>query len=164
MRWTREHIEALKAKGLTVSEVPKNKCRYVAGIDPGTKTGFSVWDRHDKKLIVVDCMKMHVVMEQIRVFAAGAVGGVFVRVEDARQAVFGRNGAINKSKLQGAGSIKRDCTIWFDYLTSLNIPFEMVRPNKRLSKWDAITFRQTTGWTGRTNSHSRDSALLVFGL
>jgi hypothetical protein len=39
----------------------------------------------------------------------------------------------------------------------------MVRPKKSITKLDAETFKATTGWTERTNSHARDAAMLVWG-
>ena len=80
-------------------------------------------------------------------------------VEDARKAVFGRK--MEGFKLQGAGSVKRDASIWEDFLTDLNIPFEMVRPNKRITKMKSDTFKNYFKWQGRTTYHSRDAAMLI---
>jgi hypothetical protein len=65
--------------------------------------------------------------------------------------------------LQGAGSIKRDCTIWADYLASLGVPYVNVKPAAGATKWTAERFAKFTGWHGRTNEHGRDAALLVLG-
>ena len=85
---------------------------------------------------------------------------MFVRIEDARQ----RRWLGNKGReaLQGAGSIKRDATIWEDFLTDKKIPFEMVAPSRNSTKLSAEVFKRLTGWQGRTSEHSRDAAMLVF--
>ncbi len=66
-------------------------------------------------------------------------------------------------KQQGAGSVKRDCKIWEDFLTDLDIPFEMVAPRKGMTKYSAAAFKKLTGYEGKTSEHARDAAMLVFG-
>ena len=67
-------------------------------------------------------------------------------------------------KLQGAGSVKRDSTIWDEYLKSTGVAYTMVAPVNNRTKMTADSFRRTTGYTGRTNEHNRDAAMLVFGM
>ena len=43
----------------------------------------------------------------------------------------------------------------------LGLPVELVKPTK--SKVDHQYFKKITGWTKRTNSETRDAAMLVFG-
>lgn len=86
---------------------------------------------------------------------------IFVRIEDARKRTwFGNAG---REQLQGAGSIKRDCKIWEDFLTDNNIPFELVAPKNNKTKINASVFKKITRWQVQTNEHSRDAAMLVFG-
>ena len=83
--------------------------------------------------------------------------------EDARHRTwFGKDKNIS-AKLQGAGSIKRDCSIWEDFLQDYEIPFRAVPPQKGCTKWTEEYFKMVTGWKGKTSSHSRDAAVLVFG-
>lgn len=134
---------------------------YLIGIDPGTKTGFAVWQRNVKKLIL-RTYSIHEAMDDVkRLIEMFGTKTMFVTVEDARQAVHGRQ--MDKHKAQGAGSIKRDCSIWEDFLTDLGIAFEMKRPNKNLTKMNADLFADMTGYKERCSSHARDAALLVFG-
>ncbi|MBR1575873.1 MAG: hypothetical protein IJ654_05415 [Bacteroidales bacterium] len=93
-------------------------------------------------------------------------GRVRVVFEDARKRRFfqrERTEAEYRGHLMGAGSVKRDATIWEDALTDYGIPFEATPPRRGLTKWDATAFQRATGWTGRTSNHARDAALLVFG-
>ena len=68
-----------------------------------------------------------------------------------------------KEVLQGVGSVKRDAGIWEDFLRDLGVPFEMVAPKNNITKLSADSFRKITGWQSKTNEHSRDAAMLVFG-
>lgn len=88
------------------------------------------------------------------------IDDLFVRVEDASL----RNwyGSAGREQLQGAGSIKRDSSIWRDYLKWLNIEHEMVAPKNNKTKLDTDVFKRMTGWEGRTNNHARDAAMLCF--
>lgn len=139
------------------------KARYWIGIDPGVNTGFAIWDRKDQSLLVVKSLPIHEAMTTISNLAKPNEYGsdIFVRFEDARQRNwFGHTG---REQLQGAGSIKRDCTIWKDFLTSSEIPFEMVPPRRNKTKTTAEYFARLTGWKDKTNEHSRDAAMLVYG-
>jgi hypothetical protein len=71
-------------------------------------------------------------------------------------------GDTGRERAQGAGSIKRDCSIWREFAAFYSIPMEVRRPQKGATKWSAEKFAQLTGWTGRTNEHGRDAAMLVF--
>lgn len=136
---------------------------YCIGIDPGTSTGISIWNCEEKKLVTVETLPIHWAMDRVLTIRNSG-RTLFVRVEDAGQAVYGRNKETDRNRLQGAGSIKRDTSIWRDFLKDMGIDFEMVRPDKKKTKWDAETFRKITGWKDRTSNHGRDSALLVFGM
>jgi hypothetical protein len=83
-------------------------------------------------------------------------------LEDARlRTWFGEKG---REALQGAGSIKRDCSIWCEFAELHGIALKSVKPAKGATKWDAETFKRVTGWKERTNEHARDAAMLVYGL
>jgi hypothetical protein len=135
-----------------------NKYRFIIGIDTGVNTGFAVWDRQEKKLLEVCCIEIHRAMLSVNYRRED---GILVRVEDARQRTW--FGEKSNEKLQGAGSVKRDCKIWEDFLKDLGVDFEMVAPKNNKTKLDAKKFKMITGWKEPTNEHSRDAAMLVFG-
>jgi len=134
--------------------------KVVIGIDPGVHTGLAIAD--GERLIRVESMTA--------VEAEGCVmqcvvdyglPNVFVRFEDARMRQwFGSKG---REALQGAGSIKRDCSRWEEFLTHHNIPHARIAPKANHTKLTADQFKRITGWQGRTNEHGRDAAMLVFG-
>ena len=134
---------------------------YYIGIDPGVNTGCAVWSKEKKSLVQVETATIHKVMEGITKAKTTLGYSIFVRFEDARQRRW--LGEKGREALQGAGSIKRDCKIWEDFLKDLDVDFEMVPPGKGKTKWTDDLFRKVTGWTGRTSNHARDAAMLVFG-
>ena len=137
------------------------KAKYVIGIDPGVNTGFAVWNRERKEFVVITCDKIHEIMVMVKLFQQNlGTENIFIRLEDARlRTWFGNSG---RGQLQGAGSIKRDCGIWQDFLEDLGLQYELVPPKKNRTKVSAEWFKATTKYTGRTNNHARDAAMLVF--
>ena len=134
----------------------------IVGLDPGVKTGFAVWSRSERRLTTVETLGITQAMTLIRAMAdAGSLHSV--RFEDARlRKWFGARG---REALQGAGSIKRDCSIWQEFLQGLvGVPFLPVSPQAKGAKLDAAAFQRLTGWQGRTSEHGRDAAMLVWGI
>lgn len=138
------------------------KPKIAIGIDPGTKTGIGIYDADAKKLTDVITLPIHKAMDMVKGVWFRNPTNVIVRFEDARQATFGR--ANDMHRAQGAGSVKRDCSIWEDFLKDLGVEYEAVRPRKAITKLDKETFTKITGYTGLTSNHSRDAAMLVYGL
>jgi hypothetical protein len=137
------------------------------GIDSGTHTGIAVWIKPKQTFELIKTVPIHVAMEMVRERKDRIM---LVRVEDPRQ-----RGAekltrfdpesVKKyvAKLQGVGSVKRDASIWEDFLTDLKIPFDMCRPGSKITKWTPEYFKTVTKYTGRTTNHSRDAAMLIYG-
>lgn len=125
------------------------------GVDPGRRTGLAVIK--DGKLVRCETMKIHEAMWFVRdSHIKYYPGKIFVQVEDARK----RSG--RPEAAQGAGSVKRDSTIWEDYLESLKISFKMVPPRKNGTRFrDQIFKASFPYWTKRTSEHSRSAANLL---
>jgi hypothetical protein len=139
----------------------RNKPAAVIGIDTGVKTGLATWVTATRELQRVDKFAIDQAMQIVREYASFYSNDILVRVEDARLANYGRRN--DQHRARGAGSVMRDAKIWQDFLTREGIPYEMVRPRKEFTKWKADTFNRFTGWKGRTTSHGRDAAMLVYG-
>lgn len=132
------------------------------GIDPGVNTGVAVWDLSAQRFRDVASMAAVDAMLLVELASRHNVIKV-VRFEDAnlRTGWFGAN---SRAKAQGAGSIKRECAIWRDWLKAHSIEALAVSPKDKGAKVDADRFAKLTGWAGRTNEHARDAAMLVWGL
>lgn len=131
------------------------------GVDPGTNTGLAIWNTAEKKFESIETLSIFKALMKVNQIIAEKKY-VTVRIEDARQRKwFGNAG---REQLQGAGSIKRDCTIWEEFLTEIGVTFTMVPPKNNRTKMTAPSFKAYTKWNERTSEHSRDAAMLVFGI
>lgn len=138
------------------------------GIDTGTHTGLAVWDSDSKKFLGVGTYMLHEALSLVYMRWTGCemVGKeMTVIFEDARQRKWYGKGSREaiEAKAQGAGSIKRDCAIWEEFLTDFKIPFRAIPPIKGATKLSAEYFKRLTGYEGKTSNHARDAAMLVFG-
>lgn len=141
------------------------------GIDTGLNTGVAVWDNRQRTFLLVKTMKIHQAMEIVQSYIdlqkSGAGSKVVVRVEDPRlRTWFGtekQSREVERKRLQGVGSVKRDAHIWDDYLKDQGVEYEMVAPKHNVTKITSETFRNITGWAKPTNEHNRDAGMLVFG-
>lgn len=136
----------------------------VVAIDPGTTTGFSVYSKKDKKWLMCEQMLIHEAIFSIRTMVELNIGNeIHIIVEDARNI-----SGLYKNKL-GAGSIRRDCSIWEDYLDSIkkhwkNVHTSYVRPTgNRFLKMDADAWAKYAKWDKKIpGEHARDSATYLF--
>lgn len=157
-----------KANQKLAGSTPLIRYEILIGIDTGVNTGFATYSPISRRLYAVETLLIHQAME--RVLEISKTMRVKVRIEDARQRTWFGNANDAKvrakvdAKQQGAGSVKRDATIWEDFLKDKGIAFEMVNPEKNKTKLEAEAFTKYTGWVGRTSNHARDAAMLVYGL
>lgn len=149
-------METMDRKGV-------NRKLYI-GIDPGTHTGVAIWDKTSRRLELVDTMTITKAIEVVKanVELTKSFGGeVVVFIEDARKRTW--FGSANREKLQGAGSVKRDCSIWETFCEELGVECRKIAPKHNTTKLSASQFKVLTNWAGRTSEHARDAACLVFG-
>lgn len=134
--------------------------RIWIGIDPGRKTGVAVFDARERRFLSLETMQVDEALEVVSAFHRGSPGDVAVALEDAH--LFGLAALQSPGKRQGAGAIKRESTIWKEFLKRKKIPHEIVAPREHETKVTEDYFKQTTGWRGRSSEHSRDAATLVW--
>lgn len=133
---------------------------FYIGIDPGTHTGVAVWDSKEGKFLSLETLPIHRAMVEVMNLRIGRE--ILVVFEDARQRKWYGKGNTN-AKLQGAGSVKRDCSIWEDFCKDYGIPFRAIPPVKGATKITPEYFKLISHYKGRTSEHSRDAAMLVIG-
>lgn len=134
------------------------------GVDPGVNTGLALVQDGELKV----CETVGIVRAMARILAAfdACEDSITIVMEDARQRQWlprERNASEYRGRLMGAGSVKRDCSIWEEFCEVYNLPLLKVPPRAGATNWTAETFRNVTGYKGRTSNHARDAALLVFG-
>ena len=132
------------------------------GIDPGTHTGVAVWETREGKFLSLETLPIHRALLRVMLIADLTKEDVQVVFEDARQRTWYGKGDTN-AKAQGAGSVKRDCSIWEDFCKDYGIPFWAKPPVKGATKVSADYFKMVSHYQGRTSEHSRDAAMLVIG-
>lgn len=131
------------------------------GIDPGVKTGIGFINGTQK---MAKTIAIHNAINFI-IDLLNKDLEVHIRVEDARKRKW--FGPRSQEKQQGAGSVKRDCSIWEDFLTEINklsenkITFEMLHPVKGATKLNKEMFQKITGITSVTSEHARDAYMLI---
>lgn len=137
----------------------------IVGIDPGVNTGLAVWDTATRQFLdvrtsgIVDAMRY---LEKLQVES----GIDLVIFEDARQRKWiprEKDAAQFKGRAMGAGSVKRDCSIWEEWCRANGIRYECHPPRQGMTKLTSLYFQGITGYDRRTNEHGRDAAMLVFG-
>ncbi|WP_180176725.1 hypothetical protein [Acinetobacter sp. YH01016] len=136
--------------------------KILIGIDTGVHTGFAVAiDRgNGGELEQVESLSITQAMSQVnKCIQDWGIQNVSLYIEDARKRTWFTGG---REKSQGVGSVKRDAQIWEDWCKEQGIHFKMIHPAANATKMKAPEFKRKTGWTGRTNEHARDAAMLVF--
>lgn len=133
------------------------------GVDVGVSTGLAVWSKESGKgcFTSIETLAIHQAFERVKhYYTLYRDFGVVVVVEDARKRKFFR-GEDMAAKQQGAGSVKRDSSIWEAFLEDLGVDYDLVMP-RNTKMMDERTFKLVTKWPHRTSNHARDAAMLVF--
>jgi hypothetical protein len=138
------------------------KAATLIGIDPGVHTGLAIWGRDEQKFVEIKTMTILEAINRVSLeVVTNETGDVEIWFEDARlRKWFGNSG---REKLQGAGSVKRDCAIWEELCKSLAVSYKAIAPKNNKTKVPAVHFNKFSGWQGRTSEHARDAAMLVIG-
>lgn len=127
--------------------------KVLIGVDPGTHTGIAI--KEHGKFYTIETMTIYEALQRVVNYR---YDDVLVRFEDARlRTYFGKS---EREKLQGAGSVKRDCSIWEEVLTEYAIPFQRIHP-RYVKATTAEQFKTLTGWHGQTSIHAREAAWLI---
>lgn len=136
----------------------KKRYTHIVAIDPGVKTGYAIWNVQEQKFDCFGTKKIHQMIMLLLSYVEG--NDLLVRCEDPNQRKWYGNDAYIKQ--QGAGSIKRDFSIWRDFCDDIGIDFEAVKPESGMTKLDADYIKKLTGISDRTSNHCRDAIMLAY--
>jgi hypothetical protein len=138
--------------------------RLVIGIDPGKTTGLAVYDRRAGNFERLESTDFWGAID----FITGELDAdeiVKIVIEQpSTKAIYARNkratarGAIERTGVN-VGSALREASLMIDRLRDLGYPVQTVPP---LGKIDAKRFKQITGWSGKSNSHTRDAGMMAW--
>lgn len=137
----------------------------VVGIDPGVHTGLAVWDTSSRQFLDIRCSGIVDAMRYLHTLQSERGIGLVV-FEDARQRKWiprEKDLSQFRGRAMGAGSVKRDCSIWEEWCETFALDCVKVPPRPGMTKFTDAYFRGITGYDRRTNNHGRDAAMLVFG-
>lgn len=136
--------------------------KILIGIDTGVHTGFAVAFDHGEGGVLqkVQSLSITQAMQCVLEYEdEHDLKDIMLYIEDARKRTWFTGG---REKAQGVGSVKRDAQIWEDWCKEKGINFKLIHPAANATKKKVEDFTRMTGWTGRTNEHGRDAAMLVF--
>lgn len=144
--------------------------KILIGIDTGVNTGFAVAFDHGEGGVLqkVESLSITQAMQSVLEYEDEYdLKDIMLYIEDPRKRTwFGdmdaRQAKSGAGVREGVGSVKRDAQIWEDWCTEQGLNFKMIHPAANATKKKAKDFTRMTGWTGRTNEHARDAAMLVF--
>lgn len=136
--------------------------KILIGIDTGVNTGFAVAIDvgNGGDLQKVESVSITQAMSNINELVTEyGKENIKLYIEDARLRTWFTGG---REKAQGVGSVKRDAKIWESWCKEQDLNYIMIHPKANATKTKADVFKKRTGWSGRTNEHARDAAMLVF--
>lgn len=124
------------------------------GIDPGANTGLALY--RDGKLVALRTVEPLMLIETIKAVCPDAIA-----IEDSRlQGAIWHSGRGQSKIARDVGRIDGWCDLIEATAKWLGCQFIPVSPKGKGGKADAATFKLVTGWTGQTNSHERDAAMI----
>ena len=131
----------------------------ILGMDPGANTGVAVFV--DGQLVELLTIPPHHIERTLRERMPSRV--VF---EDSRLQSHtwtrGKTGAASAKMARNVGQVDARCADITAHCADLGIPAHGISPAGKGGKLDARRFAAVTGWTGPSNEHSRDAAMVAW--
>ena len=132
------------------------------GIDTGVSTGFA-WSINGK-FQSIDTESILSAQERV-LNIIGDVGNagmdVIVCIEDVRLRKWVQKGVGNE-RMQGVGSVKRDCSIWQEFCERHGLQHIFVAPKAIQTKLSEKDFHMITEWPYQTSEHARDAGMMIY--
>lgn len=131
----------------------------VVGIDPGTNTGIALIRAGVlTQLQTIHPLDLHEHLERLRPDR--------VVFEDSRLTshLFTSNArsAVAKSMARKVGQVDMVCGLIVEACSRLGIAAHGISPKGKGAKVAAEAFARVTGWTGSSNEHTRDAAMVAW--
>lgn len=132
------------------------------GIDTGVKTGFAYSVNGEIQDIATETIlsAQELVLKICNRSNKDDIPCI-VCIEDVRQRKWVAPN-IGSERLQGIGSVKRDCSIWQEFCEHHNLRYLLIPPANIETKTKAAYFKSVTGYQGRTSEHGRDAGMMIY--
>ena len=164
--------EAQGGEGKTQPAPLESRKRYVAGLDPGVKTGFALWDREEKQFEWVETSTFWGVFFRITESCVLNPANTHIVIEVAHLAPFTFRQRRGKAEsfatmdrmARNVGQVTREAQLLVEGFRRLGFTVSEQKPLGKAKKADddVKQFEQLTGWTKKTSQHARDAARLVY--
>lgn len=138
------------------------KKSYYIGIDPGINVGMAEWSANDKSLKFVASYQLWEVFRILDSYTELFKEQVTIRIENPNTWIGFRNISADAGRLQGAGAVKQTYKHLIEYFEANGFEYQPVKLQGTMKKISSEKFKSLTGWTGRTNEHGRDAAMMVW--
>lgn len=153
------------------------------GIDPGKKTGFAVWNGKARDFEEIETFDfwgaIYRILDWKRWPERTQDLCVVIEATHLNPSMHAKTIGITKAMehlpesarmsslmkiAQNVGGNKREAELFVEFAKKHDIMVIEAKPTRKsVTKITAEKFKIWTGWDGRTNEHSRDAAMLVFG-
>lgn len=139
--------------------------RYIAGIDPGVKTGVALWDDLLQRWNTVETWDFHQVMTWAELVSPETKAALIIVVESARNlpVYHNKHGKAGRGigLARSIGENNRESELLIGELKRRGFNVVTFEPRSTFEdqqpKWDAATLAEVTGYAERTNEHERDA-------
>ena len=128
--------------------------KSVIGVDPGTSTGWAVVDILNRELIILETLDFwsaHYTLASDVVLPEETI--VVIEVPRNKKNWHGAGAAVD------VGGVVREAALFADGAERLGFSVERVHPRGKIP---SKNFNRITGWTGRSNEHTRDAGMLAW--
>jgi hypothetical protein len=133
----------------------------VVGIDPGVSTGFAVYD--DGKLVSLETIEPHRIEWHLSQFQFDPL---FVAFEDSRLQsnvwLPSQSKGVASNIARKVGMVDAWCYLIERVCEEADIAYMRISPKAKGEKLNAESFNRITGWTGKSNQHERDGAMVAW--
>jgi hypothetical protein len=154
-------MKKTETKHVWENKIPSN-VEYLIGIDCGTHTGLASWNMAKQEFVSIETLALHRAFDKVKSFFETVSTNTLVFIESPKTFVPFKGNKAVASRIQGAGSIKRDFAAWEDFFNDYKITFIPTSVIGGKKKVNAEMFAQITGVKYRTSEHARDAALIIF--
>jgi hypothetical protein len=135
------------------------QCSVVLGIDPGVNTGVATY--RAGKLVALDTIEPHQIERFIRAKAPARIVFEDSRLQSHTWTRAATRAAAAKMA-RNVGQVDAWCTLITAVCAELGIPAQGISPAGKGAKLNADAFARVTGWTGKSNEHARDAAMVAW--
>lgn len=132
----------------------------IMGIDPGAATGIALYCAGSLRALIT--VQPHELDETLTRLAPDTVIFEDSRLQSHVWSAAGQSRYAAIKIGRNVGQVDQQCRVIEALCAKRGIECRGVSPLKKGAKLDAQAFKERTGWTGRSNQHCRDAAMVAW--